>query len=289
MADEINNTSVAAVIPEVWRGLILDARYSAAIGDKVAYTDFPEIKAKGDIVHVPVFPRLSTNAVGAAGTLTNQNITITDVSITVNNWFETTVQIVDLAGIQSLFGDTNKLAQQFAKQFGPRLAEKMDNDLFGLHGSITTNTVGSTASPSAMSSALLRQALQKLDEGRVPKQDRNLVMSPQAFWELFSEDKLALAYATGLAKGVAVSGPDSVPTLFGIKYYQSTEIASTGTPAVWKNLLLHKEALAQVMQRNLTVLHLAKTDLSERYTGHVLYEPAALRETHGCVINTADT
>src|SRR3990167_10111075 len=106
MSNELAGTELAAIIPEIWSAEILSARYSEAVADKVAYTEFPEIRQKGDIVHLAVFPRLSFNAVSSAGAVTNQAITLTDNSITINNWEECTVEIVDaLGGWQSFLGD----------------------------------------------------------------------------------------------------------------------------------------------------------------------------------------
>lgn len=226
---------------------------------------------------------------GSDGSVTNQSITLTDNNITINNHMEATIEVLDSAGYQSILGDGRVLAQRFATQFGPRLAERADNDLFALHADSTLTQVGSTSSPGEFSSAMLRLAQQRLDEQRVLKSNRSAVLAPQAFWELFSEDKMALAYATGLKMGVTVSGPDSVPTIFGLKYFQSPEIASTGSPAVHKNLVLHKEGLALVMQRNIQIVPLAKTALTTRITGHVLYDVASIRDDHFVVINSADT
>ena len=288
MANELGATELAAVVQELWRKTVLAAKYSVAVHDRVAFTDLQEVSKKGDIAHLPIFPRFSTNAVSSAGAVTNQSITLTDTTITVDQWREATVELVDRQGWQSTFGDSASLAREFAKNFGPRLAEYIDNDIFGLHGSITTNTVGDTGSPNPMSLPLARAALQLLDENRVPKTDRNFVFSPKAFWEVFGNDQIALAYAIGGNKSVVVSGPEAAPQLYGAKWYESPEIATSGTApnVVDKNLLLHKQTIGLIMQKNFSITQFAKIALTTRICGDVLYGRAVIREEHGCVINT---
>lgn len=284
MANELGATQLSAVQQELWRKTVQSARYSAAVHQQVLLVAEKELTRRGDIVHLPIFPRLSTNAVGSDGTVTNQSVTLTDNTITVSTHREITVEVLDAEGWQTTFGSSEAMARAFGDQYGARLAEYIDNDVFGLHGSITTNVVGSTTTPSLMAPGMARAALQKLDENRVPKQDRSFVFSPKAFWELFGDMGMAMAYATGLNKGVQVAGPGVVPQLYGARFYESPEITVSGS--LDKNLLLHKETIGAVVQINSQIVQLAKIALTTRLTGHTLYGRGVLREDHGCVINT---
>lgn len=285
MANEIGQSEAAAVIQELWRRTVMSAKYSSSIHMQVAFTDMQDVSKKNDIAHLPIFPRISVNTVSSAGAVTNQAVTLTDQTITIDQWKEATVELVDRAGWQSTFGDSKSLARRFAEEFGPALGENIDSNILALHGSITTNTVGSTSSPGPMSLPLARAALQKLDEQRVQKKDRNFVLAPKGFWEVFGNDAIALAQNIGGSKSVIVDGPTVAPRLYGARWYETQEVATSGS--VDKNLLLHRQTIGLIIQRNFEIVQFAKIALTTRINGNVLFGRAVIREEHGCVINTA--
>lgn len=262
------------------------ARYTEAIADRVVHTEIDNIRAFGDIFHLTFFPRVTINSVSATvGSVTNQTVTLSEGQLTVDQWREATVEIVDKSGIQSLFGDPKKLAMRFAKEFAPALAEDMDNKVLAEHSNITTNVVGDTAAPVDFKDSHARAAMQKLDEARIPKKNRGFVLSPKAYWDMFGQEKYSSAAMMGTSKGAVAGGPDVLPSIYGAKWFQSQEVAVSG--ALDKNLLLHKDTIALGVQRNVDIQIFAKTQLSTRINGNILYGVKTIRENHGCVINTA--
>ena len=283
--NEMGNTQLAAVIPEVWRPIILDARYSTAIMDKVCYTEFPEVKSKGDIVHLAVFPRLSVNAVGSGGSVTRQQLTLTDNSISIAQYFECTIDIEDLSGFQSIMGDSATFAKKWAGQFSPRLTEKQDNYILGLATSANAAFSNSAlGGASEMSAALIRQGLASLDRARVVKSGRAVVLGVQAYYELFSDQQFVNAHQTGLMRGTQITGFQSIPTVYGIKYEMSPEVSVTGGNL--NNWLIHEEAVALVTQKNPSVVPLAKVQLSSAITGAILFDGKVIRADHGVVLSS---
>jgi hypothetical protein len=283
MSNEMGNTQLSAVIPEVWRPIILDARYSTSISDRVCYTEFPEIKNKGDTVHLAVFPRLSVNAVGSGGSVTRQQLTLTDNSISIAQYFECTVDIEDLSGFQGLMGDSATFAKKWAAQFAPRLTEKQDNYIFALTG-FSNTALGGAGEHSA---ALIRQGLASLDKVRVPKSGRAHVMGVQAYYELFSDQQFVNAHQTGLMRGAQISGFQSIPTVYGIRYEESQEVAVTG--GLLQNWLVHEEAVASVTQKNPSIVPLAKVQLSSAITGAILFDGKVIRPDHGVILQSTQS
>lgn len=287
MADELDAaTELVAVIPELWSREVHRARYAASIGPRVALQEMSdEMKSKGDIIHLHYLPVLTVNDVTATtGVVANQSVTIADVSLTINKWKECTVEIVDQGSIQSLFSE-DELANKFSQEFGPALGEQMDSDLFALYSGITYS-VGSSSDPGNMTDTMVRASLQKLDELKIPKKDRNFVLSPKAFWDLFGQDKYVLAHMTGLGKGKQITGLDDIPALYGCGWYESANLSYGGSPVVSRNLLLHKEALALGVQKTVQLVQFAKVALSKRICGHTLYGVKNFRADHGIVLYT---
>lgn len=285
MADELDAvTELDGIIPEIWSREVHRANYSVAIGPKVAYSELTdEMDGVGDTIHLHNFPRITVNDVDPlTGVCTNQSVTIVDVSLLIDKWKEATVEIVDKAGSQSVFGSPEALASKFAAEFGPALAEKSDKDLFANYSNLTTNISGDGTS--IMGDAIVRAGLQKLDEARIPKSDRNFVLSPKAFWDLFGQDKYMLAYATGMGKGTQIIGPENVPGLYGCKWYESAEVTTAAGKTY--NLLLHKKCLAIGMQKTLAIVKFAKIALSTRINGNCVYGTKTFREDFGCQLVT---
>lgn len=279
MANEIGNTEADAAIPEVWRRKTLLFRYAKSrLYGFVLHAD-DEVKGFGDIINIRTLPSVTVNDVGASGSVTNQALTYTGNTITVNKWKEATIDVVDKAQKQSLVD----LLEDFSQQFGAAIAAQQDGDLTGLHGSITTNTVGATAAPlDPLSDDLILSAIQKLDDLDVPQEDRCWFFAPVAKKHLLKLDKFTLSYATGASKGGQVTG--ELMDLYGYPLKLTTKIATSTSR---KNLLLHKECLGAATQKNFTIEKLARVKKSTPISGDVLYGVAALREDHGVVINTA--
>lgn len=284
MANEIDGaTELVGIVPELWSREVHRACYSVAVGNKVAYTELSdEMKSKGDIIHLHNFPRITVNDVDATnGAVTNQSVTVADVELTVDKWKEATVEIVDKGALQSLFSP-EELAGKFGAEFGPALAEQSDNDLFANYGNLTTNVSGDGLG--IMDDEIVRAGLQKLDEARIPKSERAFVLSPKAFWDLFGQDKYMLAYATGMAKGSQIVGPDQISSLYGCKWYETPEV--TTAAGVTYNLLLHKKCFAMGMQKTLKIIKFAKIALTTRINGNCLYGTKTFRESFGCQLKT---
>lgn len=279
MSNEITVTTAAAVIPEVWRKIVLDAREARQVVLPRILNVSAEVKGKGDTVHIPVFPQtLSVNTVGSGGSLTNQAITHEDVELDVDQWKELTVEITDRAQTQSLID----LFANFAKEFGKKLASHLDNVILALYSGVTTNSVGGT---SALDDDDITEAVRLLDDANVPEDDRTWAFAPIARRGLLRLDKFVLANKTGMAVGAQING--LMGDIYGAPAVVSSNVATASSQR--KNLYFHKEAFAIAVQRNVRIQRLAKTQLSTPLVGDVLYGVKTVREGHACQVLTASS
>ena len=281
MANEITVTVADSSIAELWPAEALRARSSRSVLAKPEVVLFKMVEGKKlDTIRFTELAEMSTNAVGADGTVTNQATTQTQRTITLSEWREVTWRVANRVLEQSVLD----YGMEFSKGAGARLGEYMDATIADDHASITTSVEGSTTNPGAMSDDLALASIVDLDDLSVPAEDRTFAFRPKAKSELLKLDKFSLAYATGLQKGAQVSG--LFGELYGIKVVTSPEIVSTGTPAVLKNLLLHKQCIGLAMQKNIGIHRKDPPDLSTMWIAEVLYGEAVLRDNHGVVINT---
>ena len=206
-----------------------------------------------------------------------------DKSITINSWKESTVDIVDRAIAQS-YGD---MAAQFRKSFGGAMAVDTEDALLALHSSVTTNVVGATSAPfDTINPDMIHAAVEKLLSLDIPVDDPNdvsFIFHTTVWRYLKNIDVYNNANLTG--KSVGGQLEQKVPDLAGIPVFFTSRVVSSG--GVRKNLLLHRECLAWALQKNFNFEVLARTRKSTPYSADWLYGVAAIRENHGCVLNTA--
>jgi len=291
---KVSGNLAAAAIPEVWRRKALLARYAKSwCYSRVLHVD-EVVRQMGDIVHIRTLPSVTVNDVGSTnGSVTNQALSYTDTTLTVNKWKEATIDVVDKANAQAIVD----ILSDFSQQFGAAIAQQQDVDLFTLVAALTTNTVGSTTAgqEEQLSDELILGAIQLLDDLNVPEDDRSWFLPPVARKQLLRLDKFSLAYATGInaaavqgyAKnqnmGEAGSQRKPLGELYGIPVMISSKIATSGN--IRQAGLIHKECLAAATQKNFRIEKLARVRKSTPISGDVLYGVATIRDNHGVLVN----
>lgn len=284
---ETTVTSVDPAIPQYWDAVALEAAYSKATLAKpeMVMAEVGEGKKFGDIYNWTELSALTTNATGADGAVANQEWTHTNRPVSINQWREITVTITDRAKEQSVL-DYGEL---FSKNAGKAAAEKWDTDCFGLHSSITgANQLGSTAAGliEVMSDDLALEATILLDDLKVEFENRSWHFAPRAKAQLLKLDKFVYVQATGEKKGPQIGGASILGDLYGSPVSVSALVATSGSPAVRKNLYIHRQAMGIVTIRSLNVEKFARVSKADTYSADTIYGFGITRPTFGVVINT---
>jgi len=281
MANEIETTPEAAVfIPELWRPGFLKAMYADSVARPRVLNADGDVKYKGDILHIRISPTCSVNNVGSTGTLTNQALTATEAQLSINTWKEVTFEIIDNAAAQA-----DEFLEAALKEGVPRaLAEQVDKDILALYDELTSHTaIDATA---GITDDLLLDAFVALLQSNVPMNNPNDVtwfFSPTLIKPLKQITGISEAHITGEAKGGLVIS--KVPDILGVPVMFTTSVTHTGGEC--KNMLIHREALACGVQKNINIEQLARTKKSTVYSADMMYGVKSVRATHGIVIATA--
>ncbi|PWT87992.1 MAG: hypothetical protein C5B54_11375 [Acidobacteria bacterium] len=287
MANETGLSSVTGSVPKLWRVKALKARYAESKVWKLCINGVegdPNVKGSitkmGDTVHFQIFPVLTVGNISTSdGSFTNQVVTPTDKTITINLWKSVNVDLVDIAGIQSVLD----WEAEFADAFGKAISQQQDVDVLNLFQSQSwTNT--NTPQNVPLSDGLVLLAQRTLDDTKIPKEDRHWALSPVAEADLLALDKFSLANTTGFTKGLQVEG-GRITGLYGTDVTVTPIVNNTNN--VRFNALFHKEAIGIVMQKNFTMEKFARTKFSQPYAGSALYGVAQLRSDHAYVVGTA--
>jgi N4-gp56 family major capsid protein len=284
----INTTSVDAFIPEVWsKEIIYQATNATVFGQLVVRKYDGEIANKGDKVKVPLFSAVSTGdkSGDTAVVYSNYSETTKDITIGTHKYFAFRVE--DIASIQS----SPDLISGYAAQGGRALANAQDVSIatLGVNAAITQN-VGATTSAGAytdITDAVIRSAIQKLDEASAPEEDRFLVISPA--------QKNALL---GIAKFVEADKSGDNTTLktglfgqiYGVRVYISNNLqtvasvaSSSGAAAIPQHItcmMFQKGAFALATQLDARVQSAYDLDhLATSVVGDTLYGAGILVPT----------
>lgn len=228
-------------IPEIWTKEVLIAREAALrFSDLVERYD-EDAAEGGDTLNIPQIGNLSANAKLANTSVTLQAPTETDVNLSLNRHFESSILIEDRMAKQAK--RTYDLLMKYAKRAGYAIAEQMDTDLAGLYSGLSQYVGdGSTA----VTRTNMLRAVQYLDDAKAPETERYGVWKPAAKADILDIDGFVFAEHMGtdvpVRKGV-------FGELFGIVNYVTTQvITQAATPSVVHNLVFHKEAFALAVQ-----------------------------------------
>lgn len=286
MANEIGDTQVSVSYPELWQAETLKARYAKAVAVGWIYHADEIVNKPGDTVNVDIMPSVAVNDVGSGGSVTNQQLSLSQVQVIVDKWKEATVDITDKAVNQSV----HDLIKDFSGAFGEAVAQQQDVDIFGMYGNLTTTAVGDTNAPTPMDDEMIRAAMFQLEDADILTDESwdtcRWFLRTRAELDLLGLARFSEAQNTGFAKGVQVDKGRMVG-LYGLPVSKTSRITRTGTVPVYKNLLLHKEAFAIATQKNFEIQRLAKTKLSTPINGNILYGVKTVRTDHGVVVNSA--
>ena len=224
-----------------------------------------DVKKAGDIVHVPQVRNLTTNAVGSDGAYVGQAPTESSYTLTVDRWREASISVPDIVNIQSQYS----LLELYTKKIGYALRQDVEDQLLGLYSGLA-NSIGT--SNVAVTDDLLLNAIQLLDEGDCPDEDRTFIFRPASKRTLMKIDKFVDANKTGLGKGAQVTG--LFGEIYGIPIFFSNQVASSSGI---HNLLFHKEAFALTMQKDVSIEKF-RLKLADDVVGHILYGTDELRD-----------
>lgn len=287
MANEtgVDSTGVSTSVPKWLRTRALQARYAASKVWKLCLNGVEgddlvrgQITKAGDTVTFQIFPSMNVTDISTTdGSYTNQEVTPSAVSITINKWKSAAAFLVDIVDYQSVI----QWETQFADGFGKAISQKQDDDVLALVASLTTNIVGAT---DPFSDGKVLEAQRKLDDLEVPKDDRNWVISPVAHTDILVTPRFTEAAATGFSKGVQV-GDGRIVGLYGTPVTVTTRI--TTTAGARDNVLFHREAFGIVMQRDFKMEKFARTQFATPYAGSALYGVATLRDNHAVWVKSA--
>lgn len=272
-------TTAANFIPEVWSSEIIRAAESNLVLAKQVKRYDSDVKSYGDVIHVPNLSNLSANSKTAGELVTAQAPTEGKNDITINNHWECSFYVEDIAKIQSKY----ELLSEYTSKAGYAIAAKIDALLGGLYSGLSQYVGdGSTA----ITDANIIAGIKKLDLADAPETDRYFDIRANGKADIMGIDKFVLRTGPGW-------GPDNSPILhgakengffgdiYGLKVYVSNNLTvEAASPTVCHNLMFQKEAFGLAMQLAPRVQTQYKQEyLSNLVTVDTIFGYAEMRDT----------
>ena len=274
------NESTSSTLSELYTEIVAEALFVASERSIMRpLVKNYAITGGGKSVEVPIYAAVSAAAVSEASDLSNTAINPSSVTITASeNGIMTT--LTDLGRNSA----PRNVAADIGKLFGEAIAKKIDTDLTALFGGFST-TVGSAST--AMSAALIFQAVAKLRATGVPSDNLACILHPQVAFDLKS----------GLTNTFANPNPgvgnEALRTGFagqiaGVSVYETSNMADSsgnnpGTTGDYKGAVFHSDALGLAMMQDLKIETQRDASLrADEIVATAVYGVGELHDSYGC-------
>ena len=239
------NESTSSTLSELYTEIVAEAQFVAS--EKSIMRNLVKnyvITGGGKSVEVPVYAQVSADAVAEATDLANTAINPTSVTITASEVGVMTT-LTDLArnsAPRNVAGDIGKL-------FGEALARKQDADLIALFDGFATVLGDGTT---AISPAVIFNALSTLRANALPANECAVVLHPKIAYDLKSGLTNTFAGLDTETSNEALRA-GFVGTLAGMRIFETSNMANTGTAGDYKGGAFHKDALAIAMMQDVKI------------------------------------
>lgn len=306
-SDPFLKSDVDAFIGEVWTPIVNEVLFDNVVLAGFVTDLSPFSRNGGDIFHVP---NIFTNRLGNAGAsrsqspgaeVTTDSPAAVDTTLTIDQHKYVAFIIGDkeMAQVMSQYGWV--LSEAYAREAANILVEELEQAIAALWSSITTNTIGDTAT--VLSDAEIRQAIEKLASSKYDLNECAFFIHPYIYWnQLHAVAKYYQQYSVGPANaaGMVATGNMSMGgtglkkayrgDLYGIPVYTTANIVSG--LQTYRNLLLHKSAFGFAVQtpggnRARVQARYELRNLGTLTVVDIIYGVAVLREPGAVLLNAS--
>lgn len=234
----IGRTQAAAggFIPSYWAQKALSVLRNNIVLARVVSRDYEFGNfTKGQTLNIP-YPGTFTAQQKTEGNpaTVQQPTNSATVAVTLSQHWYVDFVIEDWAQAQA---DSN-LMMRYMEPAIISLAENLENYLFSFYTGLTLPSVGTSGTPIVRST--ITAAREALNTGKVPLQNRSLIINPASEQSLLTDSTLQSYFAFARSQGVSEG---SIGRIDGFDIYMSQLVPIvSGTPNSTKNLAIHKEA-----------------------------------------------
>jgi len=294
-SNQVTTTIANNFIPELWSDEVIGA-YKKNLVVANLVTKLSHKGNKGDTIHIPVPARGSASAKAANTQVTLSAATNTVISVSIDQHYEYSKLIEDIAEVQSLAS----MRKFYTDDAGYALATQVDTKLFSLGEGLQGGTVGgsgaaawetavigsngSTAytgnstNAADITDAGIRRMILTLDNADVPMDNRSLIVPPIAANDMLGINRFTEQQFIGSGDAIRTG---KIGQIYGVDVF-ITSNAPTPAGTDRAGMLLHKDALVLAEQLGVRSQTQYKQEyLGDLFTSDTIYGVAELRNDAG--------
>lgn len=295
--DAYTNADVSAAIPEIWSSIVNEPKFAPMTILNFAQDLSEYVAAEGDIIHVPdIFTNtfsVQTQSTQGAG-IVDESVAAVDTTLTVATHKYIAFVMGDLTMRQ--MAKRMSLHTKYAVEARKLLIQAVEDSLFGLWSSISTNTIGDTTT--VLTDLEVRQAINKLTNLNYEEHEMAFFFHTTVVWlQLMGISKYYDKSINDQKSPISTGnfGPNGGPgrkgSLYGIPLFQSSRVVSG--LLTYRNLLLHKSAFGFAIQTAGGFIRVQSAyqlqQLATLTVADVIYGVGVLREPAACLVNANTT
>lgn len=218
------NVSLDSWIPLVWGERVNEFYRNKLVAAPFFIDRSDELSGGGDTLYTPNTEEFSATAKTTGVAVTLNSNSDTKVTLSVNNWFESSFGIEDAEAAQ--VKRSYSIMERYAKNCGYAIAKKLDTAIVTLFQGFS-NSVGSSLNN--LGDSDIRAAFAYLESAGADIMESAFFVSPNVFWkQIQALDKFSLA----------INSPVNDPTakrpaafLYGQPVYITAQITLNSTPS----------------------------------------------------------
>lgn len=271
-------TAASVFRPNVWSNeVLMFVKANLVLVPLVKHYD-AEVQSYGQTVEIPNVSAISANLKSQNTVVTLNYITETKNTITINQHYESSFLLEDIAKVQSKYD----LRSDYTQSAAYAISAKIDN---GIAAAMTTAFTGYGTYGTALNDTLILAINRYLDDAKAPQSDRSLVVTPQGKQEMLAIDKYIRYDAIGVGGSDNSILNGQIGEIYGVKVFMSQNLVQlTTTPNQNSHLFFHKEAFAvAIQQQPRTQASYKQEYLGWLVTVDILWGMASLRPSFGFV------
>jgi N4-gp56 family major capsid protein len=264
-----NSTTLANVLPEIVAEAVFQANERSLMRALVRNFNIPA--GSGNSIKVPVYP------VQAAGALT-EGVAPTALAVDTGSKAITVGEVGMTATISdiAMIGSSSNVIADIGGQFGRGIAQKIDEDLCALFDGFSTSIGGATT---ALTPALIFEAIATLRAANVPASDMAVVIHPEIAYDLKSGLTNTFAQPNS-GMNSEVMRDTYVGNMGGVNIYESSAMGIT--TRVSKGAIFHKDALGLAMMQDIKIETQRESTLrADTLTATAVYGVGELQDAYG--------
>jgi len=260
------DTTVGAnlIRDDVWSKRIQEELQEALIAQTIMefITDFPD----GDELHLPKLGSLTTRDYTEGDAITVDDPTVNEFLLTIDKYVQTGIAITDKMRQDTFYMEV--LNTKFPEQMMRAIQERLENDIFLLHKSQTSNDANTingqahryvgTGTSNVITLADIAQAKLSLDKANVSKSGRKAFVDPTVAYQLVNIDNVIRqdVYGANSALKEGFGTTQSLGTYLGFDFYESnmldeaTALNHVTGGSLKANLFIGEEAFIGAMRLN---------------------------------------